>query len=89
MKLLSAAAMAVVVFGVGCDVVEPRPVSIVLTSGPGEAVSFSGEFGKHEQWEKVDGTTPDTFEFDLADWPACFCLYPAGSPRYAGRQCLG
>ena len=60
-----------------CDETTPgtNPITIVLSDPQGTMLEFSGRFGKHEQWEKVEGTTPDTFEFDLDDWPPCFCLH--------------
>jgi hypothetical protein len=74
-KLFLVLVLAVAVLGPGCERTEPEPVSIVLTNPQGAAVSFEGRFGKHEQWETVTGTTPDTFDFDLSDWPPCYCLH--------------
>ncbi len=75
MKLLNYAALAVAAATAPvCDVGETGPVITIELTGLAP-VEFSGDFGKHDQWEKVEGATPGTFEFDLSDWPACFCLH--------------
>lgn len=75
-KLLQALllfALVLVVFA--CDDKPGTPVTIELTGPQGTSLEFAGRFGKHEQWQKVSGSTAAELRFDLADWPACFCLH--------------
>lgn len=62
---------------VACASVEPSRIITVEVANPQQtaAIEFSGRFGKHEQWEKVEGSTPRSLEFNLDDWPECFCLH--------------
>ena len=76
MRLLTAAAAVALAAGLACDTAGTGPaVTIELTSPQGPVLEFSGRFGKHDRWEEVEGTTPATFEFDLSNWPACYCLH--------------
>ncbi|UCG42893.1 MAG: hypothetical protein JSU73_13710 [candidate division WOR-3 bacterium] len=78
MKPALSALIALALAGaLACDGETPsyNPITLVLSDPQGHPLEFKGRFGKHGQWEKVEGTTPDTFEFDLNDWPACFCLH--------------
>lgn len=62
--------------GMACDIDGPgRIITVEVTNPQAEVIEFSGRFGKHEQWEKVEGSTPSSFEFDLDNWPKCFCLH--------------
>jgi hypothetical protein len=53
----------------------PRYITIEFTAPGSSAQHFTGRFGKHDQWERVESATPKEYDFDLNKWPDCFCLH--------------
>jgi len=76
MKTFARMLLLLLLAGTACDSPQPsRNITIEFTAPGSSELEFEGRFGKHDQWEKVEGETPKEFDFDLNRWPDCYCLH--------------
>jgi hypothetical protein len=76
MKTFAQTLLLLLLAGMACNNTRPSRIITIEFTAPGSSeLDFTGRFGKHDQWEKVEGTTPKEYDFDLNEWPDCYCLH--------------
>src|SRR5512138_509300 len=76
MRICARLPLLLVLAVTACDSGARQRITIEFTAPGGSALDFTGQFGKHEHWETISGTTPKEFDFDLDHWgPPCLCFH--------------